>query len=744
MLDRNAMAQLKGLREELEAQNERTEATIKGTQHRYGFAVTADGREIFIPPEEMLKVLPGDRAAICIRPAAPIKGKKDKGGRTVAEIERLIETSLDHFVGHVVQKGKATFVVPDIPGLSRWLFIPPHARNGVAAGDLVACALLRHPIKDGKPSAKVLERLGDEHTPGVENRYCAARAGLPEPWTDKTAEPLVIAAQAIDPLTDTSRLDLTHLSFVSIDAARTVDIDDALHAEVTQAGWQLSVAVADPTAYLAGIETLPEQLAQRGASVYFHGDMIAMLPEAISQGLCALAEDVARPALVCQMQVTDAGEISEFSFHKAVVRSRAKLAYAAVDRYVTGNSDELIAHTNPLEALVQVYRTLRGRREAEELVMEERREYRWILGEDKQIAEVDNFEKLASQHLVEECMIAANKCAAQFLQAAKAPGPFVVHRGFRADRLDEAKTFFEKHRPALKDAPLDTVAGYRTILADLAQEDHGQPLREMVNRLLARATLTQKPGPHMGLATEAYTNFTSPLRKALDFFVHLQITACLAGNSAASYPVNRLADITRAIGRGREAVAAADRRLSARYLIKLKKAGQHRFSGHVSHISSSGFTVKLDENGLEGLVDLRPEKEKFSFDKWTMSLTSTTRRFQLMQSVEVDFVDAPAEGDFLALFKLAEGCGLKPQKETAAEAFAKTIAQATTASEQTAKRETTPIPQSQSASDAATTPDPVAADREEAEATSQANTDATDNTATLNEGDGPVTPTPPQ
>ncbi len=444
------------------------------------------------------------------------------------------------------------------------------------------------------------------------------------------------------------------------------------------------------------------------------------------------------------MQVTDAGEISEFSFHKAVVRSRAKLAYAAVDRYVTGNSDELIAHTNPLEALVQVYRTLRGRREAEELVMEERREYRWILGEDKQIAEVDNFEKLASQHLVEECMIAANKCAAQFLQAANAPGPFVVHRGFRADRLDEAKTFFEKHRPALKDAPLDTVAGYRTILADLAQEDHGQPLREMVNRLLARATLTQKPGPHMGLATEAYTNFTSPLRKALDFFVHLQITACLAGNSAASYPVNRLADITRAIGRGREAVAAADRRLSARYLIKLKKAGQHRFSGHVSHISSSGFTVKLDENGLEGLVDLRPEKEKFSFDKWTMSLTSTTRRFQLMQSVEVDFVDAPAEGDFLALFKLAEGCGLKPQKETAAEAFAKTLAEATTASGQDARQEPAAAAQDESAPPPEMPGAAATESNTNSEATPEVSTEPSDNAATPSDAESTVTPTPPQ
>ena len=185
----------------------------------------------------------------------------------------------------------------------------------------------------------------------------------------------------------------------------------------------------------------------------------------------------------------------------------------------------------------------------------------------------------------------------------------------------------------------------------------------MVNRLLSRAVLSETTGPHMGLATEAYTNFTSPLRKALDFFVHLQISACLAGDKTARYPVDQLPVITRAIGRSREAVAAADRRLTARYLDKLKAEGRSQFTGTVSHITSSGFTVKLDDNGLEGLVDLRPEEEKFSFDKWTMSLTSTTRRFQLLQSVEVTFVGAPAEGDFLALFSLVEGCGLKPPKE---------------------------------------------------------------------------------
>jgi ribonuclease R len=205
--------------------------------------------------------------------------------------------------------------------------------------------------------------------------------------------------------------------------------------------------------------------------------------------------------------------------------------------------------------------------------------------------------------------------------------------------------------------------GYRAILSDLGQKKHELPLREMVNRLLSRAVLSDEAGPHMGLATEAYTNFTSPLRKALDFFVHLQISACLTGEKAAHYPVEQLPVITRAIGRNREAVAAANRRLTARYLNNLKANGQTRFAGKISHITSSGFTVKLDDNGLEGLVDLRPEEEKFSFDKWTMSLTSTTRRFGLLQPVEVEFGEAPAGGDYLALFSLTEGCGLKPPKD---------------------------------------------------------------------------------
>ncbi|MFT6368527.1 MAG: ribonuclease R, partial [Bacteroidia bacterium] len=129
MLNHDTLSALQGLKSQMEAEKEHANATVKGTQARYGFAVLEDGREIFIPPDEMLKVFPNDKVRVCIRPS--------KDGKTVAEIEKLLESPIGEFTGRCVRKGKALFVQPDLPQLSRWLFIPPHARNGVSEDDYV-------------------------------------------------------------------------------------------------------------------------------------------------------------------------------------------------------------------------------------------------------------------------------------------------------------------------------------------------------------------------------------------------------------------------------------------------------------------------------------------------------------------------------------------------------------------------------------------------------------------------------
>jgi len=658
MLNRESLSQLQGLKSQMEAEKERAEAVVKGTQGRYGFAVLDDGREVFIPPQEMLKAFPEDRVSICIRPAG------DK--KTIADIEKLVDSPLADFTGRCVRKGKALFVEPDLPYLRRWLFLPPHARNDVREGDYVHCALLRHPIRDGKPQAKILAILGNDDTPGIENLYSMAKYGLSSQWSAASRKEVEQSLLNTRPLETERRRDLTGLEFVSIDAARTQDIDDALYAEISDDGWTLFVAIADPTAYIDLQGSLHREVAARGTSVYFHGDVLPMLPEELSQDTCALAEGVDRPALVCKLAVSDDGQLGDFEFIEATVRSRAKLSYYAVDRYLNGQYDELMTHATPLEALYQVYRALRAYREAHDLVMEERREYRWILGNDRRIEHIEPGEKLLSQKLVEECMVAANRCAARFLAGRNASGPFVSHPGFREDRLGELRRFLELHVPALADLDPRTLDGYRQIMRGLSSTPGELPLRAMVNRMLTRAELSLRPMPHMGMAMDVYTTCTSPLRKYADFLVHLQIKAALHGDAAREVDEQILAQLGARLANTRAATLEAERWLASRYLQRLAADGSDVFAARVSHVNSSGFHVRLEESGLNGFVDLRQDTEKFSYDKWYASLTSTTRRFQLEQPVEVRYLGVRAEDQWQAQFEVVPGCGLKePARDSA-------------------------------------------------------------------------------
>jgi VacB/RNase II family 3'-5' exoribonuclease len=652
MLSQDTLSQLQGLKAQMEAEKEYAEAVIKGTQARYGFAVLDDGREIFIPPQEMLKAFPDDRVRICIRPA--------KDNKTIADIQKLVNSPLGDFTGRCVRKGNAIFVAPDLPQLNRWLFIPPQARNGAKEGDYLRCAILRHPIRDGKPQAKVLSVIGDEQTPGIENLYCIAKYGLAAQWSSASKEEVKLCMARGNSMESDKRRDLTDMEFVSIDAAKTQDIDDALYAQSSNGGWTLYVAIADPTAYIATGSSLYRDIAARGTTVYFHGDVLPMLPEELSQATLALAEGVDRAALVCKIAISDSGEVGDFEFFEAMVRSRAKLSYYAVDRYLNGQSNELMSHATPLEALYAVYRALRAWREDSDLVMDDRQEFRWILNENKQIESIEPSEKLLSQKLVEECMVAANRCAARFLAAHNACGPFVSHPGFRADRLDEVRKFLTMHTPELTHLDPTTVAGYRDIMRGLAAPGQALPLRTMVNRLLTRADLTAEPAPHMGMALHSYTNCTSPLRKFVDFLVHMQIKAALSGAAAPQVTPQLLADIKERLAVSRAATLEAERWLASNYLARLAKDKTTLFKATITHITSGGFTARLDDNGLTGFVDLRQDPEKFSYDKWTASLTSTTRRFQVNQAVDLTYLGVDQDVPYQALFQPVAGCGLKP------------------------------------------------------------------------------------
>jgi ribonuclease R len=264
--------------------------------------------------------------------------------------------------------------------------------------------------------------------------------------------------------------------------------------------------------------------------------------------------------------------------------------------------------------------------------------------------------------MVEECMVVANRCAALFLQKHGCAGPFIVHQGFRPDRLDEAAQFLERFAPDLSAQVMTEVAGYREIMSALSATEHELPLRSMVNRLLTRAVLSVAAGPHMGMALPVYTNCTSPLRKYADLLAHRQIKSILRERATLALSQDDLNVIAERIQTARDACLYAERWLVSRYLERITGFKKDCvLSASVAQISSSGLSIRLDGSGLEGFVDLRKDPEKFSFDKWTASLTSTTRRFSLGQSIQV-FCRGVDSKSRLAQFDVVEGCGLKTAK----------------------------------------------------------------------------------
>jgi VacB/RNase II family 3'-5' exoribonuclease len=367
---------------------------------------------------------------------------------------------------------------------------------------------------------------------------------------------------------------------------------------------------------------------------------IPMLPEVLSKR-SALKPLEDRNALICQIHVSNEGEIEDSTIKLAVVQSKAKLSYQEVEQVLKDGAEHEFAEH--LTHLNHCFGALRKWRETRELVIEHRPEHRWFLGENKQIEQIEQIEKKTSQLLVEECMVAANRCIAEALKASSLPGPFVTHAGIRRDRAEEANEFLARYLPEQCNIDLSSLDGFRTLITALNSASDERPLRSMINRLMSRASFSVKPAPHMGMAVPVYTNGTSPLRKALDFCVHLQLKAMLGDTSVKTAPATVFDLINQASAKNRQAVTAANNWLSCNFLNAQAANNRDEFDAEIVHINTSGFTVKIKDLGLEGFVDLRKDEEKFSFDKWEMALASKTRRYQLKQCVQVKYqsVDKP-------------------------------------------------------------------------------------------------------
>lgn len=623
MLKLDTLNQLKQLKQEIKENRNLMEGTVKGSPNKFGFVNLDTGKDVYLPAEEMEKVLPGDRVEVEI-----IKDNKNK---KVAKIERLLSSPTDYFCGKYITKGKTHFIEPDIAGMNRWFFVPPQKRKNAQNKDLVKCKVSQHPYKSGNAQASVIEVVGQENDIGIEFKYACKKHNIRNTWPVEVEKELAEISESSIESIGSSRLDLTHQSFITIDSHSTVDIDDAIHVEKNEAGWKLSVAIADPSALIKKGSELEKEALRRASSLYFPGQHISMLPEKIAGDLCSLKEGFVRLAKVVQMDISSQGDILDYAICEAKIKSHKKFSYSELSNHFESPSSEISNDMNAmLVELKSLTKALLSSRQKNALVQADRKEFYIELDEHQKISDIKTKVLTPAHKMVEEAMVATNRCIADFLAKKAIPSIFVTHQGLRSDRLEAVNKVLLESFPDYKNEDISTLNGFIKAVQQAAHSEDLKPLHLLISRQLDKSILSSEAKPHFGMGLEQYTTFTSPLRKAQDYLVHRQVADLLNDKKV---PVNstyltKLSEATQAI---RNTVNDAEQWLKCQFLAKKKDV----FQASVLRVFSTGFQVKLVDNGIEGFISTKEMEGKYSFNQERMIITSKGQSFKLDQIVSV-------------------------------------------------------------------------------------------------------------
>ncbi|MBX9496992.1 exoribonuclease II [Yersinia enterocolitica] len=586
--DNPLLAQLK---QQLHTQTPRVEGVVKGTEKGFGFLEVDGQKSYFIPPPQMKKVMHGDRII------ATLHTDKD---REIAEPETLVEPFLSRFVGRVQRKDDRLSIVPDHPLLRDAIQCRPvrELTHDFQSGDWAVAEMRRHPLKGDRGfNADLTAFITDGEDHFVPWWVTLARHNL------EREAPVMVESALHD--ANLQRDDLTALNFVTIDSASTEDMDDALHVQDNGDGsLLLTIAIADPTAYVDENSELDLIARKRAFTNYLPGFNIPMLPRDLSDNLCSLRPNERRPVLVCRITIAADGTLGEdIHFSAAWVESKAKLVYDEVSDWLEGSGDWQPQNADIAEQITLLKRVCEARshwRETHALVFKDRPDYRFVLGEKGEVLDIIVEHRRIANRIVEECMIAANVCAAIALRDNLGFGIYNVHTGFDPALVEQAANVLQANGVEADPQALLTLPGFCELRRHLDALPT-QFLDSRIRRFQTFAEISTVPGPHFGLGLEAYATWTSPIRKYGDMVNHRLLKAIITGQQAEK-PQD---EITVQLAERRRLNRMAERDvgdwLYARYLQPMAGTDTH-FPAEIIDVTRGGLRVRLLDNGAVAFI----------------------------------------------------------------------------------------------------------------------------------------------
>ena len=662
------------------------EGTVQGHRDGHGFVQRDDGEgDIFLPPNEMRAVLHKDRVKARVV-------RQDRRGRPEGRVVEIIERPEQPIIGRLLHEGGVWLVAPEDKRYGQDVLIPKGATGTAKTGQVVVVQLTEPPALFGQPVGRVKEVLGEIDDAGMEIEIAVRKYGVPHEFSEaclNEARALPDKVIASDKL---HRIDLTDVPLVTIDGEDARDFDDAVYCEPAKVGrgkgWRLLVAIADVSAYVKTGSGIDVDAYDRATSVYFPRRVIPMLPEKLSNGLCSLNPEVERLCMVCDMLVSATGEVHAYQFYPAVMFSHARFTYTEVAAILSNTrGPEAIRRKDRVTDLLNlhdVYRALLKQRSVRGAVDFETTETQIICDDSGRIEKIVPRTRNEAHRLIEEAMLAANVCSADFIAQGKHPGLYRVHEGPTTEKKDVLRGYLKAIGVGLSITDDPKPAEFQAIANATKDRPDAQQIHSMLLRSMSQAIYTPMNEGHFGLAYEAYTHFTSPIRRYPDLLVHRVIKAIL-GRSRYQLPMlpmpgeahaklaKRLAARVKApTQKPQKAVVAPSKEILAwqaaglhcsanerradeasrdvEAWLKCKYMREHlgeEYSGIVTSATTFGIFVTLDQMYVEGLVHVTElGGEYFKFDEHRQELRGerTGIRYAIGTRVQVQVSRVDLDG----------------------------------------------------------------------------------------------------
>jgi len=603
---------------------------VQGHRDGYGFAVPLDeGDDVYLSSRQMQFVFDGDEVLVGIIGL-------DRRGRPEGRVVEVLHRGTSRIVGRYEEESGIGFVVPDNSRVNHRVLIPPKLKGGAKSGQIVTAEITDYPTRNLGAKGQIVEVLGDHLDPGLEIDVAIRSHGIPHEWPEAVLREAGSLEEEPREEDKKHRADLRDLGFVTIDGEDARDFDDAVYCEKRLRGWRLWVAIADVSHYVRPGSALDEEAALRGNSVYFPEQVVPMLPEALSNGLCSLKPQVDRLAMVCEMELSGAGKLTGYRFYEAVIHSQARLTYTQVGEALEAGSHPQIdkARLKDLKRLQSLYKVLRKARDVRGAIDFETTETRILFNEQRKIDAIVPVVRNDAHKLIEECMLCANVAAARFYEEHKLPVLYRVHEGPTPEKLENLRAFLGELGLELRGGEKPTPAHYGELLDAVQGRDDVNVIQTMLLRSLRQAVYTPENEGHFGLHYPAYAHFTSPIRRYADLLVHRGIRHIIRSKvrtktvqrqrgapeiaREAIFPYTERDMVAQGLHCSMTERRADDATRDVESWLKCEFLQEHvgdEFDGLIAAVTSFGLFVELQPIYIEGLVHISAlPGDYYSFD----------------------------------------------------------------------------------------------------------------------------------